>query len=512
MTQVFVSYAKENFDKAHSIYQELEKAGVQSWMDKERLRPGNDFPVEITRAIRKCKTFMILLSNDCNSSDFVSIEIAIAQHFKKEIIPVLLEKCEQAEHLLPYVVRFHYWDLTEKEMTISGLANYVVSKFPPDNALAESIPELQDKQTELASEESPVKLVTNADYFKFTEQSGIKWPPHWNVSGRPFPETQAGDPVVQVSWDNAIAYCDHFGGRLPYVTDQFIIENKHKSNSRETPDITQWIDAGTEQEKQIWDIFNSQLVGINKRTAKLSHVGFQCLPADPILPSEFVHIDASDYLLGTDINKLQLLAQMYAVPFFKIRPMINRPICRYKMTSYKISSRCVTNMDYYTFIHETGGQWPIHWQSTWLKTHGYPFPCRLASLPVVNITWSNAKAYCRWSGTRLPDWRQWELAASGSERRLYPWGSEYKPGYCNSIESERGSLVSADEYPSGNTPDGVQQLSGNIWEMVSGPDGEIELRGGSYRVACELWGLTFAFRKSFRENDYAPDVGFRVIC
>ncbi|MCB9177032.1 MAG: SUMF1/EgtB/PvdO family nonheme iron enzyme [Caldilineae bacterium] len=100
--------------------------------------------------------------------------------------------------------------------------------------------------------------------------------------------------------------------------------------------------------------------------------------------------------------------------------------------------------------------------------------------PVVGVCWYEARAYCAWLGAqtavdvRLPREVEWESAARGMQARAYPHGEVFDRLASNSPATHLGRSTPVGVFRNERTPEGVDDLSGNVREWTSSLFGEVE--------------------------------------
>ncbi|MGW0334861.1 ergothioneine biosynthesis protein EgtB [Streptomyces sp. NPDC003011] len=220
-----------------------------------------------------------------------------------------------------------------------------------------------------------------------------------------------------------------------------------------------------------------------------------------------------------------------------------RPAHRREVPPFSIDTTPVTNAAYQAFIEDGGydeERWwapqgwahirrhslhaPLFWHrdgTQWLRRRFGVTEVVPPDEPVVHVCWYEADAYARWAGRRLPTEAEWEKAArydpAGDRSTRYPWGdTDPGPEHAN-LGQRHLRPAPAGSYPAGESPLGVRQLIGDVWEWTAsdflpypgfqafpykeysevffGPGHKV-LRGGSFAVDA------VACRGTFRNWDH----------
>lgn len=228
---------------------------------------------------------------------------------------------------------------------------------------------------------------------------------------------------------------------------------------------------------------------------------------------EHVNVDIVPHVTASllPINRIKNVGRKLRISEEHIRTIITRSRPIDNLHPFKIAKYCVTNDEYWSFVQDNATiDWPSQWEYNLREKYGTPFADSIAICPVTNVSLEDAKKYCLWKKARLPTSAEWEYAASAGHERIYPWGDNFNSDCCNSIEQKSNTISPVSNFPKGNTPSGIRQMAGNVWEMTTGTSKTLELRGGSYRSLCEFWGGFFAF-KIIDRNKVAADIGFRLV-
>ena len=246
------------------------------------------------------------------------------------------------------------------------------------------------------------------------------------------------------------------------------------------------------------------------------------------------------------------------------------PVRNVEVDSFSIATTTVTNAQFRQFVRDTGYEtdaersgWSfvfhlfyrtrrrkripttrrVEAASWWIAADGacwrrpYGTGSSLKNLekhPVVHVSWNDARAFCSWSGCRLPSEAEWEFAARGGlDQNRYPWGNELTPNGEHRCNIWQGRFpdenTCADGYsgtapvdafdPNGNS---LFNMAGNVWEWCEDWFGTNHksaqfrtgkvLKGGSYlchESYCNRYRV--AARYANAPNASTGNCGFRVV-
>jgi len=177
----------------------------------------------------------------------------------------------------------------------------------------------------------------------------------------------------------------------------------------------------------------------------------------PIDGKEMVLISGGTFIMGSDNGD-----------------PTHQPEHRVEVPDFYVDRWPITNAEYKTFVDAT--DYPIpNYHVSWCNTEGYNwnpetrmYPQDKAEHPVVLVSWEDAMAYAAWAGKRLLTEAEWERAARGLNGNRYPWGDDFEASRCNCKEAGINQTSSIDTFsPNGETPEGVIDMVGNVWEWTN---------------------------------------------
>jgi formylglycine-generating enzyme required for sulfatase activity len=234
----------------------------------------------------------------------------------------------------------------------------------------------------------------------------------------------------------------------------------------------------------------------------------------PAICSEpgMVFIPGGDFVRGRSHKSTDAELAWYPNPLKD-----DTPARKIRVSPFYLDEAEVTNERYARFAARTRRKPPHQWPN------GLP-PQGKEKLPVVNVTWHDAAAFCEWEGKRLPTEAEWERASRGlGEKHIYPWGDR-APTPKDARYDVFDGPGAVCQFPRNSF--GLCDIAGNVWEWTGDwygrtyyaeapewdPKGPSQglyrvLRGGSWFDQPAF--LSSSYRSWARPTEKSPTMGFR---
>lgn len=185
------------------------------------------------------------------------------------------------------------------------------------------------------------------------------------------------------------------------------------------------------------------------------------------------------------------------------------------------------------WLASTGAEHPTYWRKTddgWQRRHFDSWVDLEPGLPVSNVCWWEADAFARWAGRRLPTEAEWEFAATGGNfpKADYPWGASLPTAEQAATDWHSAGPVHVGACAPGDSPDGVRQLIGNVWEWTDSDflaypnferdgyaDNSEQFFGSRKVLRGGAWATRGRYVRAMMRNYFTPDrrdvfAGFRT--
>jgi formylglycine-generating enzyme required for sulfatase activity len=467
--KVFLCHASTDKPKVRELYRYLRRRGINPWFDEEHLVGGQDWQVEIPKALATSDAIIICLTkNSVDKEGYIQKEIKFALDKALEmpegrifLIPVKFEECE-----VPFTLSRYQWvDLTIE----SGYAKMMRALKFRASQLERSTVEVSKKDIE---EENLVRAKKEHESIKHVGRE---------LKEKELPERQSREnsekprqrPTVRKLFSNTVLL---FWGVFVFGAIALIWK----------PFFQIIVPPTVEKTPQIVTTSTyTETVEVHTTSTVEPTITPTSLPTE-IMDAKGVSmalVSAGKFTMGYPASEAYRFCQTfqshliwYGNPCKEEDYLHEEPLHDVSLKDYYIDVYEVSNSDYKECVDARTCVPPI---SSSANRHSKYWDNEFyVDYPVVYVTWEMAKTYCEWRGARLPTEAEWEKAARGVNAFTYPWG-KFTPDYrvyAADFYTNRASLnlnepekptTPVTSNPSGLSQYGAYNMAGNVAEWVS---------------------------------------------
>ncbi|MCG3157876.1 MAG: Hercynine oxygenase [bacterium] len=541
--KVFISYAWKNQATARQLQRDLQRDGIEVFVDYEKIVGGDSLPARISAALDWCDTIILLWSQEAAQSYWVAQEWESAFQLQKRIIPCVLERAT-----LPALLRGRlYLDFSSyaagyqqlcRTLGVTPGADQAARPQPPPQAAPPrqhvdlspgDQPDAQspgrggrrEKEQAISPEGfdasalghgvspragSSARHAENKASVTFTRPFWSRRTKAvlavlglaaaitiWRLIFPPAPPDAGSDPSSAESTaqkppqtsKGSVRLHSLFAGSvfIDGVRVGEIASRQPKDYPLEIGSHQIEVRGASETQKATFTIAQGQTKEVTLRPSIKAPTVPQQASREPTKgpPEGMVLIPAGSFLMGSDDGASD-----------------EKPVHEVYVDAFYLDQYEVTVAQYQSYLRATGRSNPENWDEQ----------LQNPNRPVVYVSWEDATNYAQWAGKRLPTEAEWEYAARGGNTGMagkpkynYPWGNDISPTKANydadgsrqwNWDNAKRYLRNVGSFSANGY--GLYDMAGNVWEW------------------CADWYADHYYSKSPKQNPKGPATGdYRVL-